>query len=251
MKLEKANLEEYLALQDTLNGHTCGVDWKNGICEKTGRSMNFKLALGLELAEYLDSYNWKHWKDVSKEDDIENAKMELVDVWHFILSLVLQHGADVDLILAQDDVPFPYDVVDIDSAFKATVDINSILLPLGDAITNSEGDTAGRFALVIQLFSKLMEFTGFSPEELRKIYLLKNTLNVFRVNNGYADGTYIKVWDNNTAEDNVVLMRLTEYADEISFDSLYSLLEGEYVKVLEEAKAYNEYRESEANNGKS
>jgi hypothetical protein len=35
----------------------------------------------MEAAEAIDSFNWKHWKDIEGEPDLDNAKVELVDIW--------------------------------------------------------------------------------------------------------------------------------------------------------------------------
>jgi hypothetical protein len=39
----------------------------------------------MEAAEAIDSFNWKHWKNIESEPDLDNAKVELVDIWHFIM----------------------------------------------------------------------------------------------------------------------------------------------------------------------
>ena len=44
-----------------------------------------------------------------------------------------------------------------------------------------------------------------------KSYVGKNTLNFFRQDNGYKDGTYIKEWDG--LEDNEVLVEILETLD--------------------------------------
>ncbi|MFY9093562.1 deoxyuridinetriphosphatase, partial [Aliarcobacter butzleri] len=63
---------------------------------------------------------------------------------------------------------------------------------------------------------------------LQKLYIGKNCLNQFRQDNGYKEGTYIKVWNGN--EDNVVMVDLLEKMEDVSFDDLYSKLKEEYSK---------------------
>ena len=45
-------------------------------------------AIWVECAEMLDHYGWKWWKKQSP--DIEQVKLELVDIWHFALSEMLR-----------------------------------------------------------------------------------------------------------------------------------------------------------------
>ena len=39
-----------------------------------------------------------------------------------------------------------------------------------------------------------MTGVGLTWDELRRQYLAKNVLNIFRQRNGYKDGAYIKMW---------------------------------------------------------
>lgn len=67
--------------------------------------------------------------------------------------------------------------------------------------------------------------------EFKRVYDVKNVLNSFRNNNGYKDGTYIKLW--NGVEDNVIAM---DIANDLVLDNidncLYGLLEEEYNKFI-------------------
>tara|TARA_B100000586_G_C19904357_1_gene340483 strand:+ start:168 stop:584 length:417 start_codon:yes stop_codon:yes gene_type:complete len=54
--------------------------------------LNFELALKQESAEAIDSLNWKWWK--KDDDDWDNAKVELVDMLHFWVSMCTIAGMD-------------------------------------------------------------------------------------------------------------------------------------------------------------
>jgi dimeric dUTPase (all-alpha-NTP-PPase superfamily) len=54
--------------------------------------LNFELALKQESAEAIDSLNWKWWK--KDDDDWDNAKVELVDMFHFWVSMCTIAGMD-------------------------------------------------------------------------------------------------------------------------------------------------------------
>ena len=70
--------------------------------------LNFELALKQESAEAIDSLNWKWWK--KDEDDWDNAKVELVDMLHFWVSMCTIAGMDaaevMNLYFKKNDLNF-------------------------------------------------------------------------------------------------------------------------------------------------
>ena len=81
----------------------------------------------------------------------------------------------------------------------------------------------------IDQFFICCKISGLSFTWLQKIYIGKNCLNKFRQDNGYKEGTYIKVWNNQ--EDNVVMLSILEKIDDITFDLVYEKLEEEYKNI--------------------
>lgn len=76
--------------QSELNLKFCGEKYLiDGKAEKTGKPIVFGHALLSELAEFLESRNWKHWK---KGNDIDkrNSITELIDLLHFLASLHIE-----------------------------------------------------------------------------------------------------------------------------------------------------------------
>ena len=63
------------------------------------RNLDFGLAASQEASELIDSLPWKWWKG-GESVDIDNAQLECVDLWHFMLSIVIQSkmGYDVEYI---------------------------------------------------------------------------------------------------------------------------------------------------------
>ena len=47
-------------------------------------------AIWVECAELLDHYGWKWWKH--QHTDLEQVKLEIVDIWHFGLSQLIREG---------------------------------------------------------------------------------------------------------------------------------------------------------------
>ena len=72
-----------------------------------------------------------------------------------------------------------------------------------------------------------------SIDAIWSAYLVKNVLNAFRVQNGYKEGTYVKIWDGE--EDNVVVNRIAlEMFKETTLnkESLYAKVEEYYNTIV-------------------
>ena len=83
----------------------------------------------------------------------------------------------------------------------------------------------------LQLFFKTMLSLDISLEEVLKLYVSKNVLNVFRQDNGYKEGTYIKTWFGE--EDNKFLEKTVSESTDLTYDGLYAALKNQYAKVIE------------------
>ena len=63
--------------------------------EKTKWILNYTRALQQETAELIDSVPWKWWAKYQKFDE-QNAKVEVVDLFHFLISLAQTLGMTAD-----------------------------------------------------------------------------------------------------------------------------------------------------------
>ena len=68
-----------LKLQQKLNDETNGFGWENGKTNR-GKIINWRRCIYLETAELVESYPWKHWKNIDAKPDYANIKVELVDI---------------------------------------------------------------------------------------------------------------------------------------------------------------------------
>ena len=88
-------LDEIFDLQDSLN-QRIGVDTTNLSDEdKTKWILNYTRAMQQELAELVDSVPWKWWAKYQKLDE-QNARVEVVDLFHFLISLAQVLGMSAD-----------------------------------------------------------------------------------------------------------------------------------------------------------
>jgi hypothetical protein len=157
--------------------------------------------------------------------------MELVDIWHFILSAAIQlkHGnialskmeMQAELHLRQKSVQF-------DNQYYVLSQLT--LLEKLDLMVGLAAAKRSSLAL----FESVLHDCEMEWNDLFKQYVGKNVLNVFRQDHGYKAGTYIKIW--NGREDNEHLVEVLEGADLESAnvrDDLYDALKSRYVLILE------------------
>lgn len=153
------------------------------------------LAASQEAGEAIDHIGWKWWKD--QEMNKDQAVMELVDIWHFMISYVATKENTSLLFDFYKDWPvlinwFKHDIVNELKRFQLRCHTKRL-------------DAA--------LWSLMMCFVYLevTQQDLFKKYIGKNTLNFFRQDNGYKEGTYQKIWQG--LEDNEVLEQIISETD--------------------------------------
>lgn len=220
---------QMLLLQQQLNDATNGEDWEKGITAN-GKLIDWRRATYLECAELIESYPWKHWKNIDAEPDYANIKIEAVDIWHFIMSQGLED----------------YKIKNLGTIDDLAKNIN--FLPILETFTADITPTTKNYYEQIEVVETLMRtlFCGEATEKLMEafidvavqselnldalytLYVGKNILNKFRQDHGYKEGSYIKLW--NGEEDNVVMQRILEEDNNVTPEELYKRLEEVYPK---------------------
>jgi len=91
--------EEIFRLQEALNTRI-GVKL-DGIddAERTRWVLNYTRAMQQEIAELIDSVPWKWWAKYQKLD-LQNARVEVVDLFHFLISLAQTLGMTAEDVFA-------------------------------------------------------------------------------------------------------------------------------------------------------
>ena len=88
-------LEEIFRLQGVLNKRI-GVDLDHlSEEEKTKWVLNYTRAMTQEISELIDSVPWKWWAKYQKFDD-QNARVEVIDLFHFLISIAQALGMTAD-----------------------------------------------------------------------------------------------------------------------------------------------------------
>ena len=151
-------------------------------------------AVWVECAELLDHFGWKWWK--RQQADLEQVKLEIIDIWHFGLSELLRADQlDERLAARLADVLASADAVD----FRASVEDLAL-----KSLATRQFDLAA--------FVTVMRALPMTFDELYRGYVAKNILNAFRQEHGYQDGSYRKRWHDGR-EDNEHLVEIVASLD--------------------------------------
>ena len=157
---------------------------------------NWYLAAGMEGAEAIGHHGWKWWKH--QQPDLPQLRMELVDIWHFILSQYLVDNSDKSFGAIAKKIR------------KDSVNDSMRVEPLLQNMQEFTGDCFHRM-FNLELFTLICEQSSLSTNDLFKTYIGKNVLNIFRQDNGYKEGIYQKIWYGE--EDNVHLENILKLSD--------------------------------------
>jgi len=173
-------------------------------------------AVWIECAELMDHQGYKWWK--KQDPDLEQVQLEVIDIWHFGMSALFAN-------------------------YDSATDIADAILSAWSTIENQQlsvhqaTEELAAWCLMHKSFSashfwQLLVAVELDFDQLFVAYVGKNVLNFFRQDNGYKNGSYIKLWDGK--EDNLHLVELTAELDTEadSFrEDLYNALSDRYQQL--------------------
>lgn len=227
--------KQIVELQDSFNSKL-NKNWKKA-------NFDWCCYLMVESAEQLDSLNLYHWKD--KKDDLENFKVEVIDNFHFLTSL-WQTISDNDGVATLFNTKFA-------KVSKMEQDEKDTLINLTKYFTlkvlefDFTRHTAHLSTATETLFKLMVKLGINSPQKAYQEYLIKNALNIFRQQNGYKEGTYVKTWGvdeyENPIEDNVIAYILSDLlleGNELSMENILKELETYYENNIRNQKPISE-----------
>jgi hypothetical protein len=212
MKYLHTQIKDMLKLQNELNIITCGKDWVLDICNEKNDAIKWNNAIIVEAGELLDSMAYKWWKkDI---EDISNARMEIIDLLHFTLSKIIISNRP-------------------ESYFKDIGKIYTVDMTYYEMLQKYlEFEMQNKSYHALFVLIKLADYFAMDLDNVYALYVKKNVLNIFRQNNGYKDGTYIKDW--NGDEDNYWVHEL--FTEDDNSDTLMQKLEKKYEEIKKEKK---------------
>lgn len=207
----ESKLLNCLHLQNKFN---CSVnpDWR-----KAGYA--FRRAMWIEAGELIAHYGYKWWKNVDAEPDRNQLLLEAVDIFHFLLSeLMIKNETGSDLA-KQIIAAFAFSKKHVLAPNRTKNDVTETIEDfVVDCILNNSA--------ILVSYCKFCANLGISLEEIVDGYVVKNVLNFFRLEHGYKEGTYVKMWDGK--EDNIILMEVVATTDSKDFRTLYQALTERY-----------------------
>ncbi len=204
----KDKLLDMFQLQENLN-RKINENWRDIRTHE-----DFSRATWIECAELVDSLPWKWWK--KQEADLDNVKIEVVDIWHFIMSYILLDYKDIGEAIESEPVKYfikalkeDFSNVDINGQYinhyLGETDYYKKIIFLAERV--AEGFLKDNINEGIFFFGLLVKNT-ISFDELYLLYIGKNILNHIRQEKGYNTGEYKKVF--NGIEDNQYLFQIVK-----------------------------------------
>ncbi len=204
VQLEQA-LVTMLTMQDRMNRRVHS-DWLK-------QDFAWYRAIWIECGELVEHHGYKWWK--KQEADMEQVRLEVIDIWHFGLSALYGEGQTAEQIAALVARELNESTPTVQGVKEAT-----------EALAMHTLQTH-KFSPV--LFRDLMLAVELDFETLYTAYVGKNVLNFFRQDHGYQAGTYTKNWQGR--EDNEHLVELVADLDQHASDfaeQVYQALAARY-----------------------
>lgn len=194
-----------LQLQDEMNSRV-DADW-------LARDREWYRAVWIECAELMDHYGgWKWWK--ASHCDVEQVMLEIVDIWHFGLSMRIT--PDRDFQAAGARIAAEWLAPPASRGFLQDVEALA-----GAAVAQRQFE--------VGLVPLLLADIGRSFDDLYRAYLGKNVLNFFRQDHGYREGSYLKVWAGREDNEHLVEVLALLDANAPDFrDQIYGALKPRY-----------------------
>lgn len=173
-------------------------------------------------------------ENILLEMDHDKFKVELVDIWHFLVNYLLMHD-NIDNCIKiiyqnMDGYHIDYKLpIKLDTENNQNID--EILFPYEEFMAYAllKTDSKEYKTELVKRFFTCLNSAGMTFQDLYTLYIWKNVLNKFRQDHGYKEGTYKKIWSN-WQEDNVTMHYILNQNPDLSYEEIYNELEKEYNK---------------------
>ena len=246
-------LTELFKLQNDFQVKAMGQnDWWN-VKEMNGKPVNYAIATIAEMAEAMESIDFKWWGTGS--DDLVNFGVELIDMLHFEISNSMRamsirfNEFSVEKLLEEDNPIIKGLAADIfksqtngvstelnkEEFYTLLLQLVGISATLSSKKLYSTPMLAETLVINVRFIFDMLKLLGVSFPEVCNKYKLKNALNHVRKLNGYKEGKYLKNWVSVSTgvqdEDNKIALELVK-GQTLSFKEMIELLDGYYKKNI-------------------
>lgn len=201
----KEKLVEMLLLQDETNRKVF-PDWRYRLT-----ATDFRVAFLVEAGELADHLGYKWWSQ--KEPDLDQARMEAVDMWHFLMSEWMLSGFELDRLL----------IVTQSLSTSASTTQRALARSRVSMLLTQGGDLMA----VATRFGLLCDDLGITFDWLYKHYVGKAALNRFRWTQSYGSG-YQKIWNGREDNEHLTEILATLEDEQVSIETITTLLQERY-----------------------
>ncbi len=214
LSLLRGRLLSMLTLQDGMN-RKINPAWR-------AAANPWYRAIWTECAELLDHVGWKWWK--KQHPDMPQIHLELVDIFHFGLSELLQARGDANAAASQ--------AIEAYVGFANASPVNPDCISRQSMIEGFALKVLESKQFDLETFFRLANSCGLDEITLYELYVGKNVLNTFRQEHGYKSGEYQKIWDGREDNEWLVEISASIEKDPASFSrELYARLAKKYSEV--------------------
>jgi len=206
-------LENMLVMQDRMNSRV-HENWQ-------AQNFEWYRAIWTECAELIEHYGYKWWK--KQEADMEQVRLEVIDIWHFGLSALFGNGKSIETIAGEIEA-------ELANFHASSLGVREATEALALHALDTRGFSPSRFW-------QLMQASGLDFDALYGAYVGKNVLNFFRQDHGYKSGTYTKIWGGREDNEHLaeVVLALDKSADDFSAQ-VYEALKQRYQDTVPQAE---------------
>lgn len=168
----------------------------------------YRRAIWMECAELIDQLGWKWWAPKQETPDRVQLILEVVDIWHFGLSMLILENRSPPALAEE-----------LDRAFEQSNKETDVV----DMIENFVSKTLESECFLLPQFIDICCRMDVHFQDLYRYYIGKHVLNQFRQSHGYKTGQYRKNWQGK--EDNQHLAESLEHNKLISVEDQKRLYE--------------------------
>ncbi len=206
-------LENMLVMQDRMNSRV-HENWQ-------AQDFEWYRAIWTECAELIEHYGYKWWK--KQEADMEQVRLEVIDIWHFGLSALFGNGKSIETIAGEIEA-------ELANFHASSLGVREATEALALHALDTRGFSPSRFW-------QLMQASGLDFDALYGAYVGKNVLNFFRQDHGYKSGTYTKIWGGREDNEHLaeLVLALDKNADDFSAQ-VYEALKKRYQDTVPQAE---------------
>jgi len=207
-------LENMLVMQNRMNLRVHG-DWQ-------AQDFEWYRAIWTECAELIEHYGYKWWK--KQEADMEQVRLEVIDIWHFGLSALFGNGKSIETIAGEIEA-------ELADFHASDLGVREATEALALHSLDTRGFSPSRFW-------QLMQASGLDFDALYAAYVGKNVLNFFRQDHGYKSGTYTKIWGGREDNEHLaeLVLTLDKNADDFS-EQVYDALKRRYQDIVPQVES--------------